>query len=67
MTGTMYMIDRARDIGIPLTVPAADGELRFWRNTALRTWRPARRPRWATAMSATSGTRTWTTGSGPPA
>ena len=47
--------------------PAADGKLRFWRNTARR--RRCRRRqsrRWPPARSATSGTRTSTTAPGPP-
>ena len=36
MTGTMYMTDRTNvDLGIPLAVPAADANLRFWRNTSV--------------------------------
>jgi hypothetical protein len=36
MSGTMYMNDRtSNDLGIPLTVSAADGKLRFWRNTSV--------------------------------
>ncbi|HEY7090888.1 MAG TPA: N,N-dimethylformamidase beta subunit family domain-containing protein, partial [Tepidisphaeraceae bacterium] len=35
LTGTMYMNDRTNtDIGISMKVTAAEGQLRFWRNTA---------------------------------
>jgi hypothetical protein len=36
MSGTAYMNDRTSvDLGISMTVPAADAKLRFWRNTAV--------------------------------
>jgi hypothetical protein len=36
LTGSMYMADRTNvDLGIPMTVPAADASLRFWRNTSV--------------------------------
>ncbi len=36
LTGNLYMADRTNvDLGIPLTVPAADAKLRFWRNTSV--------------------------------
>src|SRR5205823_286904 len=36
MTGTMYMNDRtSTDLGVSLTVSAADGKLRFWRDTVV--------------------------------
>jgi methionine-rich copper-binding protein CopC len=36
LSGVMYMNDRTSvEIGIPMQVPAADGKLRFWRNTSV--------------------------------
>src|SRR5262245_13691607 len=36
MSGTLYMNDRtSTDLGVPLTVSAEDGKLRFWRNTSV--------------------------------
>src|SRR5204863_3950977 len=36
LSGTIYMNDRtSADLGVPLTVSAADGKLRFWRNTSV--------------------------------
>src|SRR5262249_8147964 len=36
MSGVMYMNDRtSTDLGVPMTVSAADGKLRFWRNTSV--------------------------------
>src|SRR5207248_2651193 len=36
MSGTMYMDDRTNvDLGIPMTVSAADAGFRFWRNTSV--------------------------------
>ena len=68
LTGTLYMDDRTHDdLGIRMNVPAADGKLRFWRNTSVANLAPGRSPRWASSSWATSRTRTWTTGSGPPA
>jgi hypothetical protein len=41
LTGTMYMTDRTNvDLGIPMTVPAADASLRFWRNTSVASLQP---------------------------
>src|SRR5690606_21060230 len=37
LTGTMYMVN---DISAPLTVTAAEGKLRFWRNTGLASLAP---------------------------
>ncbi len=66
LTGTHLHGQRYRDDAI--TVPAADGKLRFWRNTERRdARRRARPPRCRPARSATSGTRTSTTASGRPA
>ena len=38
LTGTMYMSNNDRP---PVTVSAAEGKLRLWRNTALASWPPA--------------------------
>jgi hypothetical protein len=36
LTGTMYMADRTSvDLGLSMTVPAVDANLRFWRNTSV--------------------------------
>jgi hypothetical protein len=41
LSGTMYMNDRTNvDLGIPLTVSAADSVLRFWRNTSVASLAP---------------------------
>src|SRR5262249_16335341 len=41
LSGTMYMNDRtSTDIGISMQVSAADGQLRFWRNTAVANLAP---------------------------
>ena len=48
-------------------MPAADGKLRFWRNTTRRRPRRRARPRrWPPTRSATSGTRISTTARGRP-
>ena len=46
-----------------ITVPAADGKLRFWRNTRSRRCRPGSSATLAPARSATNGTKIWTTAS----
>ena len=41
LAGTMYMNDRTtNDLGIPLTVPYADSQFDFWRNTSVASLQP---------------------------
>ena len=64
LTGTIFTVTCC---SYTMTVPAADGRMRFWRNTSVASLCPARSPRFPTARSATNGTRIWTTASGRPA
>ena len=60
----MYTVNGAGD-ELPIQVPAADGKMRFWRNTASRSWRRARPRPWLRTRSASSGTPTSTTAARP--
>ncbi|MDB5351457.1 MAG: hypothetical protein JWN86_2704, partial [Planctomycetota bacterium] len=41
MSGTAYMADRtSNDVGVSLTVPYADAQLQFWRNTSVASLQP---------------------------
>ena len=40
LTGTLYMVNGPQYPGLSMQVPAADGKMRFWRNTTLATQSP---------------------------
>ena len=65
LTGQLFVVNSGTT---DITVPAQYGKLRFWRNTAVASLAAVSPPRSirASARSATSGTSTPTTGSGPP-
>jgi hypothetical protein len=51
----------------PMQVPADDGKMRFWRNTAVAALGTGQTATLPTGSSGPSGTSTWTTEPGPRA
>ena len=65
LTGQIFTVNGPATVGI--RVPAADGKMRFWRNTTVATQAAGATASCRSARSATSGTRTSTTASARPA
>ena len=65
LTGQLFVVNSGTT---DITVPAQYSKLRFWRDTEVAGLTPGQSPRWirASARSATNGTSTPTTGTGPP-
>ena len=68
LSGTLFTVNRGtNDAGTPFTVPYADSQLRFWRNTIVASLQSGQTATLGDYELGYEWTRTWTTASVPPA